>query len=125
MKIIVYLFLMLLFVPVISSTADAQKKKKATEEAPVISPAPLVPPTQGSTQSQKASESFRVLLLKYEGWKTNLGKLTKVGSDYIVIEDEDGATVHALSSVASLRAVKVEEEEGVKNELEIKLLSRE
>ena len=102
--VIVCLLAAVLVVP-----AEAQKKKKAAE-AP-------------QTEVQKSTESFRSFLLKYEGLSTNLGKLTKIGTDFVVFENEDGATVMALFGVASIRYVKADEEEGEKEHLVIKLFA--
>lgn len=104
------LILLACMLPVLVVHADAEQKKKKTDEQQV--------------QPQKASDSFRSLLAKHEGMETNRGKLTRVGTDFVVLTEEDGPTVYSLSAVASVKVIKPEEE-GEKEKLEIKFFAME
>ncbi len=65
--------------------------------------------SQKKETSVTAQGSIKDMLSQYVGKTTNLGKLTKVTSDYFVFE-EDGATViHPLSTVHTIKLSKDEE----------------
>jgi hypothetical protein len=102
------LILLACMLPAFVVNADAEQKKKKTDEQQV--------------QPQKSSDSFRSLLANHEGMETNRGKLTRVGSDFIILTEEDGPTVYSLSAVASVKVIKPEEE-GEKEKLEIKFFA--
>jgi hypothetical protein len=102
------LILLACILPVFVVNADAEQKKKKADEQQV--------------QPQKASDTFRSLLAKHEGMETNRGKLTRVGTDFVILTQDEGFTVYSLSAVASVKVIKPEEE-GDKETLEIKFFA--
>ncbi len=117
-------FIIMLLVVVSLQSVDAQKKKKQppkdqtqTESA---TPAPA-PPLQ--VQPVRQSATFRDWLVQFQGQPTNLGTLTKVGPDYILLEDEGLTAAHPIHAIQTVKIAKAEEGEGVK--LEIRLLAKD
>jgi hypothetical protein len=67
---------------------------------------------------------MRDMLLRYEGMSSNLGKLVKVGPDFLLFEEESGRMVVSLAAVLSVREVLPgEEEENPEKTLEIRLVA--
>jgi hypothetical protein len=126
-KLIPWIFTMLL-VGVVALPADAQKKKQSAkpaqqesqqQQAPVAQPAPVP-----QMQPLGKTTGFKDLLLQYQGMVTNLGTLTKVGPDYLLLDDEGSTMLIPLQSVQSVRVVKPKEaEESTK--IDIKLVSKD
>ena len=76
------------------------------------------------TEKPKTTQSagtFKEMLAKHVGKQTNLGKLARVGADYITMESDDAATVVALHGVVSFKVVK--DEETSEERLEITLVA--
>ncbi len=98
--------------------ADAQKKKKTPppQDQQVQNQQPVVMPTPRPTGG------FRDILSQYQGSQTNLGTLSKVGVDYIVLDDEGVSSYTPIHVIQTVKVTKLEEG-GVK--LEIKLLSKD
>ena len=98
--------------------AEAQKKKKAQPpsqqqvqpQQPVVTPSP------------RPSGGFRDMLAQYQGSQTNLGIMTKVGPDFIVLDDEGVISYHPIHVIQTIRVTKLEEG-GEK--IELKLLSKD
>jgi len=53
--------------------------------------------------------TMKDLLMRHEGKTTNLGKLTRVTSEYFVLEQEGTVSTHPLSVLHTIRLVKDEE----------------
>ena len=98
--------------------AEAQKKKKTppAQEQQVQTQQPVVMPTP------RPMGGFRDILAQYQGSQTNLGTLSKVGADYIVLDDEGVSTYCPIHVIQAVRVTKLDEG-GVK--IEIKLLSKD
>jgi hypothetical protein len=86
-----------------SSEASAQKKKTPPKsEQATEQPAP--PPVPG-----KLGNTIKEVLTKYRGEKTNLGTLSRIESDYFVVEEDGVATLHPLSIIIGIKILKMEE----------------
>jgi hypothetical protein len=102
------------------SDAVAQKKKAAAPPAAAAeqkSPSP-------QALSGRSGASLKDLLVRFKGELTTIGVLKQVESDYIVIEDDGVEIIYPVSSIRSIKMLKVEEEntEEKSPKLEIKLL---
>lgn len=98
--------------------ADAQKKKKTPEpqQQQVQQQQPVTMP------SPKPTNGIREILMQYQGSQTNLGTLSKVAFDYIMLDDEGTSVYCPLHVIQSIRVTK-QDEGGPK--VEIKLLSKD
>jgi hypothetical protein len=102
-----------------ASDAVAQKKK------------PAAPPPAAAEQKTPASQilagkpgaSLKDLLVRFKGELTTIGILKLVESDYIVVEDDGVEIIYPVSSIRSIKILKVEEENSEEKspKLEIKL----
>ena len=114
------LIILLLLAALCIQTVDAQKKKQPAEkkesQTTQTVPTPQIQPI-------RASATFRDWLAQYQGMPTNIGTLTKVGPDYILVEEEGATTAHPIHAIQTVRLVKRGEEEGTK--LEIRLLTKD
>jgi len=77
----------------------------------------------GAQKAQKAPDTLRDILAKYQGKPTSIGKITKIANDYFVVEEEGSTTTYSLQVVHSIRLVK--EEDTPEPVVEVKLLARE
>jgi len=98
--------------------AEAQKKKKTQPQTQQ-----QVQPQQPVTMPvQRPAGGFRDMLVQYQGSQTNLGIMTKVGPDFIVLDDEGVISYHPIHVIQTIRVTKLEEG-GEK--IELKLLSKD
>jgi hypothetical protein len=86
-----------------TTEASAQKKKTPPKSEQAIEQ-PTPPPAPG-----KLGNTIKDVLTKYRGEKTNLGTLSKVESDYFVVEEDGVATLHPLSAIVGVKILKIEE----------------
>jgi hypothetical protein len=100
-----------------ADAASAQKKKPATD-APAPTAAQIAP---------KPSNLFRDFLAQHIGTPSNLGVLTKLGGDYLIVEEENVPLVIPLASIQSVKVKKEKEDEESpeKTVLVIKLVAGE
>ncbi len=78
------------------------------------------------TEKPKTTQSagtFKEMLSKHVGKQTNLGKLIKVGPDYVAVESEEVQTMIQLQAIQSFRVVVIKDEETSEERLEITLLA--
>ena len=116
------------------AVAEAQKKSKSKpvpaqqiepkEDAvkPSEQPAPAPEPQAVSA----ASGAIMDILKKYQGQKTNLGYLNKVGRDFIEVKDESVLLTIPIQSIHSLKQV-TEKDDNDKDvvRLDIKLFAKD
>ncbi|MFN0157467.1 MAG: hypothetical protein ACKVRP_05260 [Bacteroidota bacterium] len=97
--LVAILFCALLVVPAVAQKSQKTEKPKTTQSA----------------------GTFKEMLAKHVGKQTNLGKLAKVGTDFITVESDDATTMIALHAVVSFKVVK--DEETSEERLEITLVA--
>ena len=95
------------------------QKKKAPPKSEQATEQPAPPSTPGQA---KLGGTMKDALMKFKGEKTNLGMLTRIESDYFVVEDDGLSTIHPLSAVAGIKILKVEEGEEDATKIEITML---
>ena len=101
--------------------AYGQKKKNDPTPSPsaVQSTTGDVPLHYGSKQGATIHE----VLVKILGQHTNIGRLTKVTSDYLMFENDGDTLVYPINVVQSVKFMKVEE--GEPRKIEIKFLIKD
>lgn len=83
----------------------------------------VLPVTAQKQQPQKPSNTFKDFLVQHQGHSTTLGTLTKVATDYIVVEEDGVSAFHPLQAIQTVKLLK--QEEGGTTKLEIKLLAKD
>ncbi len=84
----------------------------------------LISVTSGTAQkTPKNPMTVRELLSQYSGYDSNLGKIKRLGNDFLLVQEENAQTVVPFTSIQEVRLVKENSTEPVK--IEIRLVSKD
>lgn len=110
---ILLLAMCMVFIPL--DSFGQKKKAPAKTEQPSEQSAPA--PVQ-----TKMGNTLKDVLTKFKGEKTNLGILSKIETDYFVVEEDGVSTIHPMSAIISIKMLKTEEGEEDAAKVEIVLM---
>ena len=79
--------------------------------------------TGTAQKAGKPPTTFRETLTAYEGFDSNLGKIKRIASDFLLVQDENTQRVIPLMSIQEVRVVKENASEPAK--VDIRLLAKD
>ena len=118
-----YLILVLLvLVPLVALPQTGKQRSKTATKAQTPEKATATAPQK---QMEKEGSGLHDILVKHLGMSTNLGRLSRVGPDYVLFDTEDGQFFLSFAALVSVREVPPAEDEEEPGEmtLEIKIVA--